>query len=196
MNKQPTFILILILLVLLLELPRLKTLWKSLTKKRPTAKSTTPRSLKAKSEEDCPYCQAGHAETTPPPETSLIPYSQTKGKGGRKKQICTQNYFCSNPRCYYYQVTDERVQALIGYGSDGTYERIPDLFCQACESKFTIRKYTLLYRLKTHSKIIFMAMSLLVLGDRYLGVAGSAGDSGKHPAHMADAQWSAGTKTT
>ena len=32
-------------------------------------------------------------------------------------------------------------------------------------------------------------------GDRYLGVAGSDGDSGKHPADMADAQRSAGAET-
>jgi hypothetical protein len=151
-------------LVLLLELPHLKTMWKSLTKKRTSAKSSTLRGPKPKSEKDCPYCQAGNTAAVPPPETTHIPYSETKSKRGRKKKICTHNYFCFNPLCYYYQVTDERIHALIGYGSHGKHECIPDLFCQACESKFTIRKHTLLYRLKTLSKIIFMAMSLLVLG--------------------------------
>jgi IS1 family transposase len=151
-------------LVLLLELPRLKTIWKLLTKRKASAKSSKPRSLKPKSEKDCPYCQSGHTLTIPPPETALTPYSQTKSNRGRKKKICTHNYFCSNPYCCYYLVTDERIHALIGYGSHGKYECIPDLFCQACESKFTIRKHTLLYRLKTLSKIVFMAMSLLVLG--------------------------------
>jgi IS1 family transposase len=164
LNKQSSYILILVVLILLLELPRLKTLWKTLTKRKAPAKSSKPRSLKPKSEKDCPYCQAGNTQIVPLPETSLTPYSQTKSKRGRKKKICTHNYFCSNPDCYYYHVTDERIHALIGYGSHGKYECIPDLFCQACESKFTIRKHTLLYRLKTLSKIIFLAMSLLVLG--------------------------------
>jgi len=164
LNKQSSYILILVVLVLLLELPRLKTIWKSFTKRKASAKSSKPRSLKPKSEKDCPYCQAGNTQIVPLPETSLTPYSQTKSNRGRKKKICTHNYFCSNPHCYYYNVTDERIHALIGYGSHGKYECIPDLFCQACESKFTIRKHTLLYRLKTLSKIIFMAMSLLVLG--------------------------------
>ncbi len=164
MNKQPSYILILFVLVLLLELPRLKAFWKSLTKRKASAKSTTPRVLKVKTENDCPCCQTGHTLTIPPPETTHIPYSETKSKRGRKKKICTHNYFCSNPLCYYYQVADERIHALIGYGSHGKYERIPDFFCQECESKFTIRKHTLLYRLKTLSKIIFIAMSLLVLG--------------------------------
>jgi IS1 family transposase len=150
--------------MLLLELPRLKTLWKSLTKRKASAKSTTPRVLKVKTEDDCPYCQTGHTLTIRPAETALTPYSESKSKRGGKKKICTHNYFCSNPHCYYYLVTDERIHALIGYGSHGKYECIPDLFCQACESKFTIRKHTLLYRLKTLSKIIIMAMSLLVLG--------------------------------
>lgn len=164
MNKQSSYILILIVLILLLELPRLKTMWKSFIKKMSSPKSAKPRTLKPKSEKDCPHCEKGHAQTLASPETALVPYDQTKGKGGRKKKICTQNYFCSNPQCYYYLVTDERIHALIGYGSHGKHERIPDLYCQACESKFTIRKYTLLYRLKTHSKIIILAMNLLGLG--------------------------------
>ena len=151
--------------MLVLELPRLKTMWKALTKKRRLAKTTKSRELKVKTANDCPYCGKGeHQQTIPSPKTTLIPYSETKSKRGRKKKICTHNYFCSNPDCYYYLVSDERIHALIGYGSHGKHESIRDLFCQACESKFTIRKYTLLYRLKTLSGIVIMAMSLLILG--------------------------------
>ncbi len=151
--------------MLVLELPRLKTVWKALKKKRSLAVPKKSRELKAKTENDCPYCDQGEdKQTTPPPETTHAPYSQIKSKRGRKKKICTHNYFCSNPDCYYYLVADERIHALIGYGSHGKYERIQDLYCQLCETKFTIRKWTLLYRLKTLSKIIFLAMNLLVLG--------------------------------
>ena len=151
--------------MLVLELPRLKAVMKALTKKRSLAKTTKSRELKVKTENDCPYCGKGeHTLTIPPPETTYTPYSETKSKRGRKKKICTHNYFCSNPLCYYYLVTDERIHALIGYGAHGKHERIPDLYCQCCKTKFTIRKWTLLYRLKTLSKIIFLAMNLLVLG--------------------------------
>ena len=68
------------------------------------------------------------------------------------------------------------------------YESIPDLFCQAFETKFTIRKHTLLDRLKTLSKIIFIAMSLYGAGDCYLSIAESAGDSEMYSAHLVDAQ--------
>ena len=155
---------ILVVLILILEFPRLKTVWKWLTKKRSSAKTSNPRVLKVKSENDCPYCQTKHTIIIPPRETTHTPYSDIKGRGGRKKKICTHGHFCSNPLCYYYQVADERIHALIGYGAHGKYERIQDLYCQACKAKFTIRKHTLLYRLKTLSRIIFMAMSLLVLG--------------------------------
>lgn len=149
----------------MLELPRLKTVWKALTKKRSLAKTTKSCKLKVKTANDCPYCGKGeHKQPIPPPETALIPYSEAKSKRGRKKKICTHNYFYTNPDCYYYLVTDERIHALIGYGPHGKYEFIPDLFCQACETKFTIRKHTLLYRLKILSKVVFLAISLLVLG--------------------------------
>jgi len=165
LNRQTSYILILVILMLVLELPRLKTVWKALTKKRSLAKTTKSRELKVKTENDCPYCGKGeHKQTIPPPESTLIPYCETKSKRGRKKKICTHNYFCSNPLCYYYQVTDESIHALIGYGANGKHERIPDLYCQCCKTKFTVRKWPLLYRLKTLSKIIFLAMNLLVLG--------------------------------
>jgi IS1 family transposase len=151
--------------VLVLELPRLKAVWKTVTKKRSLAKIKKSRELKAKTPNDCPYCGKGeHKESIPPPDPTLIPYNQTKSKRGRKKKVCTHNYFCSNPLCYYYQVTDERIHALIGYGAHGKHERIPDLYCQYCKTKFTVRKWTLLYRLKTLSKIIILSLNLLVLG--------------------------------
>ena len=46
----------------------------------------------------------------------------------------------------------------------GKYEDIQDLFCQACRKKFTVRRHTVLYRLKTHSKTIRLVLNLLALG--------------------------------
>jgi hypothetical protein len=57
--------------MLVLELPRLKIVWKALTKKRSLAKTTKSRELKVKTENDCPYCGKGeHTLTIPPPETT------------------------------------------------------------------------------------------------------------------------------
>jgi IS1 family transposase len=56
------------------------------------------------------------------------------------------------------------VHALVWDGRHGKYEAIRDLKCQACGKKFTIRKNTVLYRLKTHSELVEKIMWLLALG--------------------------------
>jgi hypothetical protein len=87
-------------LILLLELPRLKALWKSLIKTMSSSKPGNPHTLKPKSEKDCPHCEKGHAQTLASPETVLVPYDQTKGKGGRKKKICCAGYLVHPPWFY------------------------------------------------------------------------------------------------
>jgi len=88
LNRQTSYILILVILVLVLELPRMKAVWKALTKKRSLAKTTKSRELKAKTPIDCPYCGKGeHKESIPPPDPTLIPYNQTKSKLYRLKTL-------------------------------------------------------------------------------------------------------------
>ena len=87
-----------------------------------------------------------------------------KGIGGKKKKICTQTYFCSNPRWYYYLIDDESIHALVGFGKHGKYETIQDLRCQFCLKKFTVRRHTVLYRLKTLSTTIVNVLHLLAVG--------------------------------
>ena len=56
------------------------------------------------------------------------------------------------------------MHALVGYGSHGKHEKIQDLMCQACGLKFTVRRDTVLYRLKTHSRKVAQALALMVEG--------------------------------
>jgi hypothetical protein len=92
------------------------------------------------------------------------PWRLRKGRGGPKKRQSTQGYFCPNPECEYYCITDESIHDLVGYGSHGKQEQIRDLKCQACGKKFTSRKNTVLYRLKTHSGLVEKNLWLLALG--------------------------------
>jgi len=46
----------------------------------------------------------------------------------------------------------------------GQYEAIQDLICQAFHKKFSIRKHTILFRLKTHSERVRLALQLMALG--------------------------------
>jgi len=59
---------------------------------------------------------------------------------------------------------EENIHALVGYGHHGKYERIQDLRCQACGKKFTVRRDTVLYQLKSHSERVALALALLAEG--------------------------------
>jgi hypothetical protein len=89
-----------------------------------------------------------------PRQEKPVAWSKRKGRGGPKKKISTEGYFCSNVGCEYYGITEESIHALVGYGRHGKHEEIQDYKCQACGKKFTIRKNTVLYRLKTHSGMV------------------------------------------
>ena len=93
-----------------------------------------------------------------------ISWHLRKGRSGRKKKILTEGYFCPNKSCEYYGITEEEIHALVGYGVHGTNEVIQDFKCQACRKKFTARKNTILYRLKSHSGLIEKILWLLALG--------------------------------
>ena len=68
------------------------------------------------------------------------------------------------------------MHVLVGYGSHGKHEKIQDLMCQACGKKFTVRRDTVLYRLKTHSEKVAQVLALMAEGvdvstlERVLGI--------------------------
>jgi len=52
----------------------------------------------------------------------------------------------------------------VGYGSHGKHEKVQDLMWQACGKKFTVRRDTVLYRLKTHSGKAAQVLALMAEG--------------------------------
>ena len=50
------------------------------------------------------------------------------------------------------------------WGRHGLHEEIQDFKCQACGKKFTARRNTVLYRLKSHSGLVEKVLWLLALG--------------------------------
>jgi hypothetical protein len=135
-----------------------------LKKKKGAAQRRKPHVMKPKSERDCPFGvgEKGRQESSKPEMPPA--WSSRKGRGGPTKKISTQDYFSPNPDCEYFGVTNESIHALVGYGSHGKEEAIRDLKCQACGKKFTSRRNTILYRLKTHSGLVEKIMWLLALG--------------------------------
>ena len=120
--------------------------------------------MRPKSERDRPVCQKEQGKRLLPKREMPVAWREWKGRGGLKKKISTEGYFCPNEGCEYYGITDEETHALVGDGEHGKWEAIQDLKCQACGKKFTIRKNTVLYRLKTHSGMVEKILWLLALG--------------------------------
>ena len=143
-------------------------------------KPKAPRLLKPKTEDDCPFCRVEKGSSIEKPGTcpTSQPWSEVRNRRGRKKTISTQGRACNNPKCIYYHIMDEHIHALVGYGSHGKHERIQDLMCQACGKKFTVRRDTVLYRLKTYSEKVAQVLALMAEGvdvsalERVMGIRG------------------------
>jgi hypothetical protein len=142
---------------------------------------------------DCQHCvEEKGKKANPAPKKVEVAKSEPKGRGGRRKSFSTEGYFCSNKRCEYYGIRDEQIQALVGDGSYGKHEENRDLKCQSCWKKFTIRKHTILYRLKTHSETVEKILWLLAVGSRWVGVGGSIWGAGDHDPVVVMAERDAG----
>ena len=168
MNYTIIFLLcLLLILVQLLQFFGQKRQQNRLRAKQSASKTPKPQIMRPKTEKDCPHCRAGVADEPASVgccNHSPIPWRQVKSTRGKKKTIRTQNYFCSNEICVYYLIRDQNIHALVGNGKHGKHEDIQDLLCQACKKKFTCRKHSVLYRLKTHSKTVSLSLKLLSLG--------------------------------
>ena len=155
------------ILILCFELYRLlRGNWirRFLKKKKGAAQPRKPLVMRPKSDRDCPFfVKEKGRQGSPKPEMPTA-WSLRKGRGGPIKKISTQGYFCPNPDCEYFGIPDDNIHALVGYGSHGKQEPIQDLRCQACGKKFTSRRNTILYRLKTHSGLVEKILWLLALG--------------------------------
>ena len=129
-------------------------------------KTRTPKPLKPKTPDDCAI---GREEKGSPPKEIQPgqlprPWNEVRNRRGHKKSIFTQGYACNNRKCAFFHIMDERVHALVGYGHHRKSERIQDLMCQACGKKFSVRRDTVLYRLKSHSEKVALMLSLLAEG--------------------------------
>jgi IS1 family transposase len=92
------------------------------------------------------------------------PWSEVKSPRGRKKQKDTQGFACPNKGCEYHGITDAQIHALVGDGHHGKKDPIQDLTCQACGTRFTVRRDTPLYRLKTSAQRVAEVLAALAEG--------------------------------
>lgn len=154
-------------LIVLIQLYRwLYRMWlqRWMNRKKSVKLPRKPRVLKPKTEHDCPVCQQHKSKATPPAQLLPIAWSTRKGRGGPRKKISTQGFACPNPLCEDHGIRDEAIHALVGDGTHGKHAAIQDLKCQACGKKFTVRRNTLMYRLKHSPDTVARDLWLLALG--------------------------------
>jgi hypothetical protein len=160
-------LILLAILILLIEIYRkLRQTWlqHQLSCKKIAKRPRKPAVLRPKSERDCHFCQENKRKRKSAENEMPVAWALRKGKGGPKKKIATGGYFCPNESCACYGITDEQTHALVGYGRHGMHEEIRDFKCQAFGKKFTARRNTILYRLKSHSDLVEKILWLLALG--------------------------------
>jgi IS1 family transposase len=141
--------------------------------KRPAAQQTpakTPRPLRPRSPDDCPACRNAVHPPAPTVTPPLRPWRAGNRRRGRRKTITTDGYACPYADCRYHNITDADVHALVGYGHHGKREPIQDLYCEACHRKFSVRRHTALYRLKTSAARVALVLTALAEG---LSVSGA-----------------------
>lgn len=128
--------------------------WSASTPSHPPAKTKRPlQPLNPRTPMDCPACVASSlAVPVTTSTTPVLPWREVKSSRGRPKQIETEGYACDYHDCKYRGITGACIHALVGYGHHGKAHSIQDFYCEACGHKFSARRHTVLYRLKTQAK--------------------------------------------
>ena len=126
-------------------------------------RSTLHRLLKPRCPDDCPTCRLASTPSSGvgPAPAPVRPWREVKSRRGAPKQVNTEDFACPNHQCLYFGITDARVHALVGDGKHGYAEQVQTFRCQACQTTFTARRDTPLYRLKTPSQQVAMVLSAL-----------------------------------
>jgi len=129
-------------------------------------RSTLQRLLKPRTPGDCPICRLSGTLSSGegPAPAPVRPWREVKSRRGAPKRIPTDGIACPNQQCLYFGITDAHLHALVGDGTYGHVERIQTFRPQACQTTFTARRHTPLYRLKTPSHQIAMVLTARACG--------------------------------
>ncbi len=130
------------------------------------SRSLLPRRLKPRTPLDCPACclSASRSLSQRPESVPVRPWQEIKSRWGAPKRVKTAGFACPNRACGYYGITDTEIHALVGDGLRGQSERIQRFRCQACQTTFSARLHTPLYRLKTSSHRVGLVLAALAEG--------------------------------
>jgi hypothetical protein len=123
--------------------------------------SHVPRCLTPRSPLDCPVCclaalPSVEKEQTPTP---VRPWREVKSRRGAPKRANTEGVACPNRACSYYGISDAQIHAVVSDGRHGKAERIQRWRGLECQTCFSARLHTSLYRLKTPSRQVALVLS-------------------------------------
>ncbi len=129
-------------------------------------RSHGPRCLKPRSPLDCPACCLASSPVLGQEATQVpvCPWLEVKSRRGAPKRVNTEGVTCPNRACSYYRISDAQIHAIVSDGTYGTAERIQRWRCQACQTCFSARLHTPMYRLKTPSQQVALVLSTLAEG--------------------------------
>ena len=128
-----------------------------------TAAPKAPRVLKPRTPDDCPLCRRAH----PTPllgnvrKPGIKPWPTRKSRRGPAKRVCTAGHACPNAACDYHGNTESIFHALVG---NGRRNGVQQLKCQACQTGFSSRWGTALYRLRAPAHAVAQALLAFNLG--------------------------------
>ena len=140
--------------------------YRSSTRTQEASGSHVPQCLKPRSPLDCPACclAALTAADLKPSPAPVRPWREVKSRRGVPKRVNTEGFACPNQLCPYYGISAAEVHAVVSDGRHGKAERIQRWRCQACQTCFSARLHTPLYRLKTPSEQVAVVLSALAEG--------------------------------
>ena len=122
------------------------------------------RRLRPQSPHDCELCQQGFHLVPKAEPRQVPPWSEIKNPAGRKKRVNSEGKACPHRCCTYYGIRDMNIHALVSNGWRGKNEKIRQWKCQACGCKFSDRRNTPLYRLKSASQLVAQVMTAMAEG--------------------------------
>jgi hypothetical protein len=96
-------------------------------------------------------------------QPGVLAWSERKSTRGKPKTICTAGDACPRLECDYFGNTDPTFHALVGDGKRGV-DGIQGLCCQACGKRFSSRRDTALYRLRTPAARVALVLLAVNLG--------------------------------
>ena len=149
------------------------------TKSQSGKKARTARPLKPRSADDCGLCRAeGRGQEMKcrhramervydrKTQRELIAWAAMKSGQGRGKHSLTEGRACKRVDCYYQGVSDSSIHALVFNGIKETAqgEPVQQYKCQWCQAKFSARRDTALYRLKTNAQEVKRVLHALAEG--------------------------------